>query len=85
MHIILVYPHSPVIFVVKKNHFTLSLCHWDSLLGHIKLQLFGHLPPILQTIKVRRTKHVSFFWRNDDKQISDVLESNCAQEHSSVG
>ena len=35
-----------------------------------KHQLYGHLPPITKTIKVRRTKHC---WRSRDELISDVL------------
>ena len=38
-----------------------------------KQQLYGHLPPITKTIKIRRTKHVGHFWRSRDELISDVL------------
>ena len=36
-------------------------------------QLYGHLPPITKTIKVRQTRHAGHFWRSRDKLISDVL------------
>ena len=38
-----------------------------------KHQLYGHLPPIMKTIKVRRTRNAGH-WRNRDKVISDVLQ-----------
>ena len=38
-----------------------------------KQQLYSHLPPIMKTIQVRRTKHASHCWRSKDKLISDVL------------
>ena len=37
-----------------------------------KQQLYGHLPPIMKTIKVRRTRHVEHCWRSKDELISDV-------------
>ena len=37
------------------------------------LQLYGHLPPITNTIKIRRTRHVGLCRRNKDELISDVL------------
>ena len=36
-------------------------------------QLYGHLPPITKTIKVRRTRHSVDCWRSKDEVISDVL------------
>ena len=36
-------------------------------------QLYGHLPPITKTIKVRRTRHVGHCWRSREDFISDVL------------
>ena len=39
-----------------------------------KHQLYGHLPPITNTIKVRRTRHAGHCLRNMDKLISDVLQ-----------
>ena len=38
-----------------------------------KHQLYGHLPPITKTIKVRRTRHAGHYWRSWDELISDVL------------
>ena len=38
-----------------------------------KLQLYGHLPPITTTIKVRRTRHAGHCWRSRDELMSDVL------------
>ena len=36
-------------------------------------QLYGHLPPIMITIPVRRTRHAGHCWRSRDELISDVL------------
>ena len=36
-------------------------------------QLYGHLPPITNTIQVRRTRHAGHCWRSKDELISDVL------------
>ena len=36
-------------------------------------QLYGHLPSITKTIKVRRTRHAGHCWRRRDELISDVL------------
>ena len=38
-----------------------------------KQQLCGHLPPIMKTIKVRRTKQAGNCWRSRDELISNVL------------
>ena len=38
-----------------------------------KQQLYGHLPPITKTIKVRRTRHTEHCWRSRDELTSDVL------------
>ena len=38
-----------------------------------KQQLYGHLPPTMKTIKIRRTRHAGHCWRSRDKLISDVL------------
>ena len=35
-------------------------------------QLYGHLPPIMKTIQVRRTRHAGHCWRSKDELISDV-------------
>ena len=38
-----------------------------------KHRLYGHLPSITKTIKVRWTRHVGHCWRNRNELISDVL------------
>ena len=38
-----------------------------------KQQLYGHLPSISKTIKIRRTRHAGHCWRSRDVLISDVL------------
>ena len=36
-------------------------------------QLYGYLPPITKTIKVRQTRHAGHCWGSRDELISDVL------------
>ena len=36
-------------------------------------QLYGHLPPIMKTIQVRRTRHAGHCCKSRDELISDVL------------
>ena len=36
-------------------------------------QLYGHLPPVTNTIQVKRTRHEGHYWRIRDELISDVL------------
>ena len=38
-----------------------------------KHQLYGHLPPITKTIKVKRTRQAGHYWRSRDELINDVL------------
>ena len=38
-----------------------------------KQKLYGHLPPIMETIKVRWTRHARHCWRSQNKLISDIL------------
>ena len=38
-----------------------------------KQQLYGYLPPITTTIKIRRTRHAGHCWRSRDELIRDVL------------
>ena len=38
-----------------------------------KYQLYGHLPPITKTIKVRQIWHAGHCWRGRDELIRDVL------------
>ena len=50
-----------------------------------KHQLYGHLPPISKTIKVRRTRHAGHCWRSRDELISDVLLWTPAHGRSKAG
>ena len=36
-------------------------------------QVYGHLPPITKTLKVRRTRHAGHCWRSKNEPISDIL------------
>ena len=49
--------------------------YWTSPGGStpIKQQLHDHLPPIMKTIHVRRTRHAGHCWRSRDELISDIL------------
>ena len=38
-----------------------------------KQQMYGHLPPITKTIKIRQTRHVGHCWRSSDELISVIL------------
>ena len=38
-----------------------------------KQQLYGHLLPIMKTIKIRWTRHVGHCWKSRDERISDLL------------
>ena len=38
-----------------------------------KQQLYGYLPPITKTIKIRRTRHAGHCWRSRDELISYVF------------
>ena len=48
-------------------------------------QLYGHLPPITKTIKVRRTRHARHCWRSKDELISDVLLGTPAYGQAKAG
>ena len=37
-------------------------------------QLYGHLPPITKSIKIRRTRHAGHCWRSRDELVRDVLQ-----------
>ena len=37
-----------------------------------KHQLYGHLPPIMKAMKVRRTRYAGHCWRSKDELISDI-------------
>ena len=38
-----------------------------------KQQLYGHLPPFMKTIQVRRTRHARHCWRSRDELINSIL------------
>ena len=38
-----------------------------------KQQLYGHFPPISQTIQAKRVRHTKHWWRSKDKLIRNVL------------
>ena len=48
-------------------------------------QLYGHLPPITKTMKVRRTRHAGHSWRSSDKLISDLLLWTPSHGRAEVG
>ena len=56
-----------------ERNFELALPITFSSLVNTRHQLYGHLPPITKTIKVRRTRHARHCWRSKDELIRDVL------------
>ena len=50
-----------------------------------KQQLYGHLPPISQTIQVRWVRHIGHCWRSKDKLISDILLWTPTHGQTSIG
>ena len=52
---------------------------------HTKQQLYGHIPPIMKTIQVRRTRHVRHCWRSRDELISDILPWTFSHGWAKVG
>ena len=38
-----------------------------------KQQLYGHLPPIMKTILIRRTRHAGHCWRSKNELGGDIL------------
>ena len=48
-------------------------------------QLYGHLPPISQTIRVRRNRHAGYCWRSKDELVSDVLLWKPTHGYANVG
>ena len=50
-----------------------------------KQQLYGHLPPITKTIKIRRTRYTGQCWRIRDELISDELLSNPSHGRTKAG
>ena len=56
------------LLLCKNKHLYCCICSICS-----RHQLYGHLPPIMKTIQVRRTRHAEPCWRSKDEFISDVL------------
>ena len=52
---------------------------------HTKQLLYGHLPPIMKTIKIRWTRQVGHCWRSRDELISDVLLWTPSHGHAKAG
>ena len=50
-----------------------------------KQQLYSHLPSVMKTIKVRRTRHMGHCWRSRDELISDVLFWTPSQGQAKAG
>ena len=50
-----------------------------------KQHLYGHIPPIMKTIKVRRTRHLGHSWRSRDELISDILLWNPSNGRARAG
>ena len=48
-------------------------------------QLYGHLPPIMKTIQVRRTRHIGYCWRSKGELISNVLLSTPTYGRAKAG
>ena len=50
-----------------------------------KQQLYGHQPPVTNTIKIRLTRHAGHYWRSRDEFVSDVLLWNPSLGQAKVG
>ena len=50
-----------------------------------KQQLYGYLPPIRKTIKIRRTRHAGHCWRSRDELASDVLLRTSSHGRAKAG
>ena len=50
-----------------------------------KQQLYGHLPPITKTIRIRRTRHAGNCWRSRDELVSDVIWWTPTQGRAKAG
>ena len=50
-----------------------------------KQQLYGYLPLITKTIKVRRTRHAVDYWRSKDELISDVVQWTPSHARAKAG
>ena len=50
-----------------------------------RYQLYGHLPPITKTIRLRRTRHAGYCWRSKDELICDVPQWTPAYGQAKAG
>ena len=50
-----------------------------------KQQLYGHLTPIMKTLKVRRTRHAGHCWRSRDELVRNVLLWDSLHGRAKVG
>ena len=50
-----------------------------------KQQLYGHVPPITKTIKIRWTRHAGHCWRSRYELISDVLQWTPSHRRAKAG
>ena len=50
-----------------------------------KKQLYGHLPHITKTIRIRQTRHAGHCWRSRDELISDVLLWTPSHDRAKAG
>ena len=52
-----------------------ALCYFEQILKEApsKKQLYGHLPPLSETIQLRRARHVEECERNKEEHISNIL------------
>ena len=50
-----------------------------------KQQLYGYLPPITKTIKIRRTRHAGHCWRSRGEFISDVIPYTPSHSRAKAG
>ena len=50
-----------------------------------KLQLYGHLPPIIWTVQNKRNRHAGHWWRSKYELKSDVLLWTTSSGRSEVG
>ena len=50
-----------------------------------KQQLYGRLPPVMKTIKIRQTRYMGHCWRSRDKLLSDVLLWTPSQGRANAG
>ena len=59
--------------------------HSFNYLPPLIIRLYGHLPPITDVIKERRTRFAGHCWRSKDEIISDVLLWTLKHGHTRVG